>query len=96
MANFILIIALIQNIFFGKAYEKMNAVLRSIIKTIIAVVAGLLLAWGYYTWGPTILGVCEGVSHPSENAAAFLIMCVNLIMIQDYFMDRWPGYRLKK
>jgi hypothetical protein len=96
MANFVLVIALIQNVFFGQAYERMNAVVRSIIKTIVAVVVGLLFAWAYYAWGPALLGVCEGVSHPSENAAAFLIMVVNLIMIQDYFMDRWPGYRLKK
>jgi hypothetical protein len=96
MANFVLVIALIQNVFFGQAYEKMNAVVRSIIKTIVAVVVGLLFAWAYYAWGPALLGVCEGVSHPSENAAAFLIMVINLIMIQDYFMDRWPGYRLKK
>lgn len=96
MANFVLVIALIQNIFFGQAYEKINAILRAIIKTVVAVVVGLLLAMVYYAWGPVLLGVCEGVSHPSENAAAFLIMVINLIMIQDYFMDRWPGYRLKR
>jgi len=96
MANFVLVIALIQNIFFGQIYQNMNAVVRSIIKTVVALVVGLLFAWAYYTFGPALLGVCEGVSHPSENAAAFLIMVVNLIMIQDYYMDGWPGYRLKK
>ncbi len=96
MANFILVIALIQNIYFGQAYEKLNGIVRSVIKTVVAIVIGLLFAWAYYAWGPTLLGVCEGVSHPSENAAAFLIMVINLIMIHDYFMDGWPGYRLKK
>jgi len=96
MANFVLVIALIQNIFFGQAFEKMNIILRSVIKTVVAIVVGMLFAWAYYAWGPVVLGVCEGVSHPSENAAAFLITVINLIMIQDYFMDRWPGYRLKK
>jgi len=96
MANFILVIALIQNIYFGQAYEKLNVIVRSVIKTVVAIVGGLLFAWVYYAWGPALLGVCEGVSHPSENAAAFLIMVINLIMIQDYFMDGWPGYRLKK
>ncbi len=96
MANFVLVIALIQNIFFGQAYEKMNRILRPILKTVVAIALGLLFALAYYAWGPTLLGVSEGVSHPSENASAFLIMMINLIMMQDYFMDRWPGYRLKK
>ncbi len=96
MANFVLVVALVQNIFFGQAYDSLNRIVRSITKTVVALVGGLAFAWAYYAWGPTLLGVCEGVSHPSENAAAFLIMVINLIMIQDYFMDRWPGYRLKK
>lgn len=96
MANFVLVVALIQNLFFGGFYEKMHRVLRSIIKTVVAIVLGLCFAWGYYSWGPLVLGVTEGVSHPSENASAFLIMTINILMIQDLFMDRWPGYRLKK
>lgn len=96
MANFVLVIALVQNLFFGGFYEKMHGVLRSLIKTVVAIVLGLGFAWGYYSWGPLLLGVTEGVSHPSENASAFLIMTINILMIQDLFMDRWPGYRLKK
>lgn len=96
MANFVLVVALIQNLFFGGFYEKMHGVLRSLIKTVVAIVLGLGFAWGYYSWGPLVLGVTEGVSHPSENASAFLIMTINMLMIQDLFMDRWPGYRLKK
>jgi len=96
MANFVLVIALIQNLFFGAAYEKLQKVPRCILKTAVAILLGLAFAWGYYTWGPTLLGVTKGVSHPSENASAFLIMVINLLMIQDLFMDRWPGYQLKR
>jgi AAT family amino acid transporter len=96
MANFILVIAIMQNVYFGKAYAKLPCIVRGIIKTVIAVAMGLLFAWAYYKWAPLLLGVTRGVSHPSENAAAFLIMVINLLMIQDYFMDGWPGYKLKK
>ena len=96
MANFVLVIAIIQNTFFGPAYEKMNRLVGSIIKTVVAIILGLCFAWAYYNWGPTLLGVTEGVSHPSENASAFLILIINIVMIQDLFMDRWPGYQLKK
>lgn len=96
MGNFILVIAIIQNSFFGQLFERMGGLVRGILKSIIALVLGLLFAWAYYAWGPVLLGVCEGVSHPSENAAAFLILVVNLIMVQDYYMDCWPGYKLKQ
>jgi AAT family amino acid transporter len=96
MANFVLVIAIIQNAFFGQAYTKLPGILRGIAKTIVAIAGGLLFAWAYYSWGPTLFGVVKGVSHPSENAAALLIMIINLLLIQDYFMDGWPGYKLKK
>jgi hypothetical protein len=67
---------------------------RGIIKTVLAIAAGLIFAWAYYQWGPVLLGVVPGVSHPSENAAAFLLLIINLLLIQDHFMDGWPGYRL--
>jgi len=96
IANFILVPAIILNFFFSQAFSKMGLILRGIIKSVIALVAGLLFAWAYYAWAPVLLGVCAGVSHPSENAAAFLLLVVNLLIIQDNFMDGWPGYRLKK
>jgi len=96
MANFVLVIAIIQNAFFGQAYIKLPGILRGIAKTIVAIAGGLLFAWAYYSWGPTLFGVVKGVSHPSENAAALLIMIINLLLIQDFFMDGWPGYKLKK
>jgi amino acid transporter, AAT family len=96
MANFILVVGIVQNLFFGEVFARLHSVLRKITKTIIALVGGLIFAWAYYAWGPCLLGVCEGVSHPSENASAFLIMIISILMIQDLFMDRWPGYRLEK
>ena len=54
----------------------------------------LAFAWAYYMWGPAVLGVCEGVSHPSENASAFLLLVINLLLVQNNFMDNWPGYKL--
>ncbi len=96
ISNFILVPAIILNFFFGQAFSKMGLILRGTIKTVIALVVGLLFAWAFYVWGPVLLGICEGVSHPSENASAFLLLVINLLMIQDNFMDGWPGYRLKK
>jgi len=93
MGNFILVPAIIINTCFGPRFSKMNIWLKGILTTIIAIVAGLGFAWCYYAFAPTLLGVCEGVSHPSENPSAFLVMIIVLLNIQDYFMDRWPGYR---
>ena len=96
VSNFILVPAIIVNLYFGQAFSNMKLIVRGIIKSVIALVVGLLFGLAFYAWGPVLLGVCEGVSHPSENASAFLILIISLIMIQDSFMDGWPGYKLKK
>lgn len=92
MGNFILVPAIIINTCFGPGFSKMGFWLKGILTTVIAIAAGLAFAWCYYAWAPTLLGVCAGVSHPSENPSAFLVMLIVLLNIQDYFMDRWPGY----
>jgi len=94
MGNFILVPAIILNTYFDKAFSGMSLVLKGLISTSIAIFAGLLFAWCYYAWAPLLLGVSQGVSHPSENPSAFLVMIIVLLTIHDYFMDRWPGYRV--
>jgi AAT family amino acid transporter len=94
MGNFILVPAIILNTYFGQGFSKMGLWVKGLITTSIAIAAGLIFAWCYYAWAPSLLGVCSGVSHPSENPSAFLVLIIVLLNIQDYFMDRWPGYRL--
>ena len=95
MGNFILVPAIILKTYFGQGFSKMNLWLKGILTTGIAIIAGLIFAWCYYAWAPTLLGVCPGVSHPSENPSAFLVMLIVLLNIHDYFMDGWPGYLVK-
>ena len=92
MGNFILVPAIIINTYFGAAFSRMKLWIRGIVTTIIAILAGLVFAWCYYAWAPLLLGVCSGISHPSENPSAFLVLIIVLLNIHDYFMDRWPGY----
>lgn len=95
MGNFMLVPAIILNTYFGQGFAKMGLWAKGLLTTGISIVAGLIFAWCYYAWAPSLLGVCCGVSHPSENPSAFLVLIIVLLNIQDYFMDRWPGYRLK-
>ena len=91
MGNFILVAAIVINTYFGDVFSSINALIRRFIKTISAVFLGLVFAWCYYEWAPTLLGVTPGVSHPSENPSAFLVLIIVLINIHDLYMDRWPG-----
>jgi AAT family amino acid transporter len=95
MGNFILVPAIILKTYFGQAFAKMSLWLKGFLTTGIAIIAGLIFAWCYYAWAPALLGVCSGVSHPSENPSAFLVMLIVLLNIHDYFMDGWPGYLVK-
>ena len=95
MGNFILVPAIIINMYFGQAFEGMKLIARGCLTTVIAVIAGLVFAWSYYLLAPALLGVCPGVSHPSENPSAFLVLLIVLLNIHDLFMDRWPGYGIQ-
>ncbi len=95
MGNFILVPAIILKTYFGQGFSKMKLWQKGILTTCIAIIAGLIFAWCYYAWAPTLLGICSGVSHPSENPSAFLVLLIVLLNIQDYFMDGWPGYLVK-
>ncbi len=96
MGNFILVPAIILNTYFGQIFSGMKLWLKGIISTCASVILGLGFAWCYYAWAPVLLGVCPGVSHPSENPSAFLLMIIVLVNIHDHFMDRWPGYLVAK
>lgn len=96
MATFILVPAIMLNYLFSKAFERMGPVARGSLLSLISVGIGLLFAWAYYQAAPLLLGVNRGVSHPSENPTVFLLLVINLLVIQYNFFDGWPGYRLKK
>jgi len=91
MGNFILVAAIVLNTYFGPVFSKMNGWIRWCSTTVLSVMFGLVFAWCYYQWAPALLGVTPGVSHPSENPSAFLVLIIVLINIHDLYMDRWPG-----
>ncbi|MEE4264791.1 MAG: hypothetical protein V2I56_19055 [Desulfobacteraceae bacterium] len=95
MGNFILVPAIVLGTYFGEAFAGMAPWLRGLTMSVLSIILGLLFAWAYYAWAPALLGVCEGVSHPSENPSAFLVLLIVLLNIHDGFMDKWPGYRLQ-
>jgi len=94
-ANFVLVPAIMLNFYFRPTFARMGLLLGGTVKSLIAVVAGLLFAWAYYAWAPTILGVSRGITHPSEIPAVFLVLLISLLVIQHHYMDGWPGFRLK-
>jgi len=96
MATFILVPAIMLNYQFSKAFGRMGLISRGILTSIIAVIVGLIFAWAYYAFAPALLGVNSGVSHPSENPTVFLLLIINLLVIQFNFFDGWPGYRQEK
>ena len=96
MAAFILVPAIMLNYLFSKAFDRMGVILKGAVMSLISIVIGLGFAWVYYAAGPTLLGINSGVSHPSENPTVFLLLVINLLVIQYSFFDGWPGYRLKK
>jgi AAT family amino acid transporter len=96
MAAFILVPAIMLNYLFSEVFVRLGTVLKGTLMSLISTLVGLGFAWFYYTFAPALLGVNSGVSHPSENPTVFLLLVINLLLIQHGFFEGWPGYRLKK
>jgi amino acid transporter, AAT family len=96
MGSFILVPAIMLNYLFSGAFDRLGTIRKGALMSLISILIGLGFAWLYYTAAPALLGVNSGVSHPSENPTVFLLLVINLLVIQHGFFDGWPGYRLAK
>jgi len=67
-----------------------------LIRTLIALVGGMGIYWLYYNIGPLTLGVQKGYSHPQQFPMIPTIWLINLMLINHWFMDNWPGWKKVK
>ena len=64
---------------------------RAIIRTIIAIVGGILIHLFYYSTATvSLLGKTPGFAQPEDTPLVWTILYLSIIMIQDGFFDGWP------
>ena len=95
MAIFLLVPALALNFYFGNWPRKFSMPVNVMVRTLISVVAAVLLYIVYYKTSHLFLGTQKGFSHPQQFPMIPTIWLVNLMLVQHWFMDNWPGWRLE-
>ena len=95
MAIFFLVPALFLNFYFGNWPKKFSMPVNVLVRTLITLVASVLLYIVYYKTSHLFLGTQKGISHPQQFPMIPMIWLINLMLVQHWFMDNWPGWKLK-
>jgi len=95
MAIFLLVPALFLNFYFGNWPRKFSMPVNVLVRTVITLIASVLLYIVYYKTSHLFLGTQKGISHPQQFPMIPMIWLVNLMLVQHWFMDNWPGWKLE-
>ncbi len=68
--------------------------LNVLIRTVVAVFAGIALYYVYYRYGHNILGTQKGFSHPQQFPMIPTIWLIDIWLVHHWFMDNWPGWKM--
>ena len=76
--------------YFDNWPHRFSLPVRAAIRTIIAVVGGLFIAWLYYAIGPVFLGTVRGIAQEGDTTLGWAVLFLNLILIHAVFFDGFP------
>ncbi len=96
MAIFWLVPALFMYFYFKNGFNRYSKVVNILLRTVISIVAAIVLYYVYYKTSHLFLGTQKGFSHPQQFPMIPLIWFINIMLINYWFMDGWPGWRLEK
>lgn len=94
MMIFFLLPALILTFYFGNWPKKGSPTTRIAIRTVVCLVAAVAIYWLYYNTSHLFLGTQKGFSHPQQFPMIPTIWFINIMLINHWFMDNWPGWKL--
>ena len=96
IAGFFILAAFIWKNYFNNFPNLDSLWLRAMIRSIIAVVLGLLIYWFYYSPLATFfLAKVEGFAQPGDTPLVWALLFLSIILIQSEFFDGWPLKRKK-
>jgi amino acid transporter, AAT family len=94
MAIFLLVPALFLKFYCGNWPKKFSLPVNVLIRTGIAVVAGVLFYIFYYKTSHMFLGTQKGFSHPQQFPMIPTIWLINIWLVHHWFMDNWPAWKM--
>ena len=96
LAVMMLLPALVLYFYFDNWPKKYSTEVNLAIRTIIVVVGTFVFNYIYYQISPPLLGTQPGYSHPQQFPMAPVILWIVVMLYHNWFMDGWPGKRIKK
>lgn len=94
-AIFFLLPALLLNFYFDNWPRKYSTPVNVLVRSLITVAAGLVIYALYYRFSHEFLGTQKGFSHPQQFPMIPTIWFINIMLINHWFMDNWPGWKLE-
>lgn len=96
MAVFFLIPAMFINFYCGNWPKKFSKPTNWTIRTIVTAVLGIVVYYLYYKTGHLFLGVQQDMAHAQQYPMVPTIWFINMMLINYWFMDAWPGFKKVK
>jgi len=74
--------------------KKYSRPVNIIVRCVVTILATCVLYWVYYKTAHLFLGTQKGFSHPQQFPMIPMIWLINIFLINHWFMDNWPGWKL--
>lgn len=94
MAIFWLLPALFMHFYMKNGINRFSQTTNILLRTIASVLAAVVIYYVYYKTSHMFLGTQKGFSHPQQFPMIPLIWLINIMLINYWFMDGWPGWKL--
>lgn len=96
LAVMMLLPALVLYFYFDNWPKKFSTEVNLAVRTLIVVSGTFLFNFVYYKISPPLLGTQAGYSHPQQFPMAPVILWIVIMLYHNWFMDGWPGKKIKK
>lgn len=96
MAVFFLLPAMFINFYCGNWPQKYSKPVNWTIRTVLTAVLGVAVYYIYYKTGHLFLGVQQDMAHAQQYPMVPTIWFINMMLINCWFMDNWPGFKKVK
>lgn len=93
MAIFYLLPALFIAFYMNNWPRELAPTWRVLVRTVVALAGAVVLYALYYNTSHLFLGTQQGFSHPQQFPMIPTIWFINLMLINHWFMDGWPGWK---
>lgn len=91
IGGFVILAAFMLAVYFNNIPNALSLPLRALVRTVIALAAGLAIYWFYYSSATTvILGKVPGIAQPDDTPLVWTILYLSVIMVQADFFQNWP------